>query len=79
MSKLVYRIVRHDGGWAYEANGTFSEPFATREQARAFALLAAREQEVPGETATIEYEDASGTWHHEVAEGDDRPRAVVKD
>jgi hypothetical protein len=79
MSKIVYRIVRHDGGWAYQANGTFSEPFRTHEQAREAARLAAREQTEPGATATIEYEDADGRWHHEVAEGDDRPTALVKD
>ena len=32
MSKITYKIVKHDGGWAYEANGTFSEPFPTRAQ-----------------------------------------------
>jgi hypothetical protein len=79
MSKIVYRIVRHDGGWAYQANGTFSEPFPTQKQARQHARRAAGEQSVPGETATIEYEDANGNWHHEVAEGDDRPQALVKD
>lgn len=79
MSKIVYKIMRHDGGWAYQANGTFSEAFRTRGQAREAARLAAREQSVPGETATIEYEDANGKWHREVAEGVDRPVAVVKD
>jgi hypothetical protein len=79
MSRIVYRIVRHDGGWAYQANGTFSEAFQTREQARQAAGLAAREQSIPGETATIEYEDENGRWHHELAAGDDRPQALVKD
>jgi hypothetical protein len=79
MSKIVYRIVRHDGGWAYEANGTFSEAFHTREQAHAAAVLAAREQSVPGETASIEYEDENGRWHRELDPGDDRPEAMVKD
>ena len=78
MSKIVYRIVRHDGGWAYQANGTFSEPFQTHEQARKAAKLAAREQSAPGETAAIEYEDENGRWHHELAEGDDRPKTSVK-
>lgn len=79
MSKIVYRIVRHDGGWAYEANGTFSESFRTRDDARSAARIAAREQIIPGESTEITYEDEKGKWHHEVAEGDDRPQAVVKD
>jgi len=29
MSKITYRVVKHDGGWAYEANGTYSEQFQT--------------------------------------------------
>jgi len=24
MSEIVYKVIRHDGGWAYQANGTFS-------------------------------------------------------
>lgn len=78
MSKLVYRVVRHDGGWAYEANGTFSEPFRTQEEAQEAARLAAREQEVPGESTPIDYEDEKGRWHHEIADGKDRPQTVVK-
>jgi hypothetical protein len=78
MSRVVYKVVRHDGGWAYEVNGTFSERFRTRELARAAARLAAREQSTPGEPTAIDYEDEKGKWHHEIAEGDDRPRTVVK-
>jgi hypothetical protein len=78
MAKLIYKVVKHDGGWAYEANGTFSEPFRTRELARTAARLAAGEQEVPGESTPIDYEDEKGHWHHEVADGTDRPKTVVK-
>ena len=34
MAKLTYEIVKHDGGWAYRANGTYSEPFPTHDAAR---------------------------------------------
>jgi len=71
-------VVRHDGGWAYEASGSFSEPFRTREQAREPARLAAREQEAPGDPTPTDYEDEKGQWHHEVAGGKDRPKTVVK-
>jgi hypothetical protein len=27
MSKITYEIVRHDGGWAYKVDETFSEAF----------------------------------------------------
>ena len=57
----------------------FSEPFSTHAEALAAARAAAEEQEMPGHTETIEYEDDKGKWHTETARGRDRPRTVVKD
>jgi hypothetical protein len=79
MPKVTYEIVQHDGGWAYKVNGVFSEPFSTHAEALAEAQAAAEEQEIPGYTETIEYEDDKGKWHTEIARGRDRPRTVVKD
>ena len=79
MSQVIYKVVRHDGGWAYEANGTFSEPFRSREDARDAARLAAEEQGVPGEATRILYEDEKGHWHDELDGGGDRPRTVVEE
>jgi hypothetical protein len=78
MSKITYKVVKHDGGWAYEANGTYSEPFPTREAARNAARLAASEQAAPGETTPISYEDEKGRWHNEVDSGTDRPKTTVE-
>ena len=78
MSKITYKVVKHDGGWAYEANGTYSEPFRTRDAARAAAKLAASEQSIPGETAQIAYEDEKGGWHNETDSGSDRPKTTVE-
>ena len=58
MAKVVYKIVKHENGWAYKARGTFSATLPTHEA----ALTAATEQRVPGETAAIEYETADGVW-----------------
>ena len=33
MARIHYKVVQHDGGWAYTADGVFSEPFATHDQA----------------------------------------------
>jgi len=79
MSDVTYEIVQHDGGWAYKVDGVFSETFPTHAQALAAAQAAAEEQEVPGHTETIEYEDDKGKWHTETASGRDRPHTVVKD
>lgn len=78
MARIHYRIVAHDGGWAYKLNDVFSEPFPTKSAALAAARRVAAEQLVPGDTIHIEYQDESGAWHSELSEGDDRPEADVE-
>ena len=78
MAHVTYRIVEHDGGWAYQYSGTYSETFATHDAAKAAAVRAAREQRVPDETAAIEYETADGRWVTESADGHDRPSTDVE-
>jgi hypothetical protein len=77
MSQITYRVVKHDGGWAYEADGTYSEAFPTHDAALKAARLAASEQAAPGETTQISYEDEKGRWHNEVDSGTDRPKTRV--
>ena len=79
MSELVYHVVEHDGGWAYKVGDVFSETFATHDEAAAAAWDAASRQEEAGETEVIEYQDASGQWRTEKADGDDRPETRVED
>jgi len=79
MKKLYYRVVQHDGGWAYKLGDVFSEPFATHKAALNAAHRVAREQHVPGETVTIEYQNQSGEWVTERAQSTDRPDADVID
>ena len=43
MSKIIYHLVQHDGGWAYRVDETFSETFPTYDSARQAAERAARE------------------------------------
>jgi hypothetical protein len=78
MTTIHYKIVQHDGGWAYKLGDVFSEPFRTHEAAVKAAHRVAREQHVPGETRYIEYQDASGVWKTELAQGSDRPEADVE-
>ena len=79
MTDITYDIVQHDGGWAYKVGDTFSETFPSHEAALAAARRAAGEQEQPGETEGITYEDKNAVWHAEVSSGDDRPRTHVQD
>lgn len=77
MAKIHYRVVQHDGGWAYKLGDVFSEPFASRAAAFAAARRVAAEQHVPGDETEIVYQDAAGQWHSEISEADDRPDADV--
>jgi len=79
MSHVTYRIVEHDGGWAYQLGQTYSETFASHAAARAAAIAAAHEQRVPDQTTSIEYADESGAWITERADGHDRPLTEVED
>jgi uncharacterized protein DUF2188 len=82
MSELKYKIVQHDGGWAYKVDGAFSESFPTHAEALEAAEAAAQHQRAPGQTdiiENIEYEDEKGKWHTEAVSGDDRPATTVED
>lgn len=77
MTKVVYQIIEHDGGFAYKVGDTFSETFVTEDAARHAALVAAREHVRPDEDTEIEFEDRNGRWHAEHADGADRPDVDV--
>jgi Uncharacterized protein conserved in bacteria (DUF2188) len=78
MAKVHYKVVQHDGGWAYTSSGVFSEPFRDKATALAAARRVAAEQRIPGDTTHIEFQDSTGHWHTELSEGDDRPEADVE-
>ena len=78
MNHVIYKVVPHDGGWAYKVGDVFSEPFRTHGAALDAARRAAAEQQLPGETAGISWEDETGKWHEEVASGSDRPVTHVE-
>ncbi len=79
MTRIKYEIVQHDGGWAYEVDGVFSETFPTHDAARHAAERAAALQRTSDEDEVgISWEDKDGRWHDEVSEGDDRPETEVE-
>ena len=79
MTNLNYEIVQHDGGWAYKVADVYSETFATHDGALQAAKDAAARQSLSGETDGIVYQDKSGRWHEELAQGTDRPQTHVTD
>ena len=78
MADIIYRVVEHDGGWAYKVGDTISETFPSHDAALAAARRAAGEQRAPGETAGISWEDEGGEWHEELSDGHDRPATRVE-
>jgi hypothetical protein len=79
MTKIVYDIIKHDGGWAFKLGDTISETFPSHDAAVAAVKRVAREQQVAGETSAISWEDERGRWHEELSRGDDRPEVEVHD
>jgi hypothetical protein len=78
MTRVVYKIVEHDGGWAYSTDHVFSETFGSHDAARRAAERAAAEQTISGDEAAISFQDSDGGWHEELVEGDDRPSTAVE-
>lgn len=76
---LTYRVGRHDTGWAYQLDQTWSETFGSHELALAAAREAAARQRVAGSDAVISYEGPSGHWYTEPVSGEDRPETFVAD
>ena len=79
MTKIVYEIIKHDGGWAFKLGDTISETFKDHDAAYNAAKRVAREQMVAGQTVGISWEDQRGRWHDEISQGDDRPEVDVKE
>ena len=78
MTRIVYKVVEHDGGWAYQLDGVYSETFRSHDAARIAAERAAHEQRLSGEDAAIAWEDQDGRWHTEQSPGGDRPETEVE-
>ena len=78
MSEVHYKVIEHDGGWAYVSQGVYSETFPTHDAAAVAAKRAAAEQRLAGPDEAIEYQDEAGRWRTEQASGDDRPVTDVE-
>lgn len=79
MTKITYDIIEHDGGWAFKLGDTISTTFPSHDAALAAAKRVAKEQQIPGETDGISWEDDKGRWHDELSDGGDRPEVDIHD
>jgi len=78
MRSITYKVLRHDGGWAYRVNGACSETFPTREKARKAARRAAWEQAASAESSLIDYEDGQRPRYHELSAAGERPKTPAE-
>src|SRR5665213_2119471 len=53
VSEIHYKIVEHDGGWAYALGDVFSETYRNHDDALIAARRVARAQEIPGANRAI--------------------------
>lgn len=79
MTKITYEIIPHDGGWAFKLEDTISQTYKSHDAAYDAAKRVALEQQRPGETVGISWEDERGRWHDELSSGDDRPDVAIED
>jgi hypothetical protein len=78
MTKITYEIVEHDGGWAYRADGVFSETFPSHDLARKAAERAQRSRWSRERRPASRTRTRYGRWHDEVSRGNDRPETDVE-
>ena len=77
MADIVYNIVKHAEGWAYQVGGTYSETFRSHDSAREAARDAARHHSQSGQTVGIIFENSNGEWREELSDGTDRPHTRI--
>ena len=79
MTRIVYEVVPHDGGWAYRQNGAFSEAFSSHAEALEAARIVAAAQMQAGEVKQIVYQDAKGVWRREFDDGSEPIETAIED
>ena len=62
MGQFRYQVVRHQHGWAYHLEETYSPVFPTSWEAIAAAKTAAHEKHEPGDTTTVRVQEGRLSW-----------------
>ncbi len=78
MAKITYHIVEHDGGWAYQVNGVFSETFPSHDLAQGGGAARGSGAARAGRNPSHLVGRRRRQWHEELARGDDRPETDVE-
>ena len=62
MGQFHYQVARHQRGWAYRLENTYSPVFAASWEAIEAAKIAAREMHEPGDVTTVRVQDGPLSW-----------------
>lgn len=62
MGLFLYKVVKHQRGWAYRLDATYSRLFPTQWEATAAAKTEAREMHEPGDSTQVRVQDGSCSW-----------------
>ncbi|MDK4723801.1 MULTISPECIES: hypothetical protein [Rhizobium] len=79
MMPLIYKVGKHDEGFAYRLGDVWSETFPDHESALAAAKSAAARQQQDGEDAQITYQLYDGRWLTEHVSRGEGPTTDVID
>jgi hypothetical protein len=75
MDRIEYEVVRHERGWAYRLERTYSQTFPTQWEAVAAAKAAAINMHEDGDHTIVRVQDGPLAWRTELAiQGNPRPR-----
>ncbi len=60
--RFHYKVVKHQGGWAYRLDASYSRLFPTQWEATAAAKTEAREMHEPGDNTQVHVQDGPCAW-----------------
>jgi hypothetical protein len=66
MGLFLYKVVKHQNGWAYRLEDTYSPVFTTQWEATAAAKKAAREMHEHGDFTQVKVKDGPLGWRTEL-------------
>jgi hypothetical protein len=66
MGLFIYKVVKHQNGWAYKLEDTYSSVFSTQFEAAAAAKKTAREMHEAGDFTQVKVKDGPLGWRTEL-------------
>jgi hypothetical protein len=67
LGQFHYQVIRHQRGWAYRLEDTYSRVFPTQWEAVAAAKSAAIKMHEPGDETLVRVQDGGSNWRLELA------------